>query len=159
MKKLFLCIMGDGDSGKSTTWYALFGKRVQTSRRHRGLELFRGVWADVFLINGSPEETRTPLAKRLADVECRVVLCSVQYGEAGKPSFEYVFNEGYEVVVYWLNPGYHSANAKDPDTAGMVEWLKERGARVEEMSGKGNLTERVQTIKTEVKNWLFEHAQ
>lgn len=153
MKKLFLCIMGDRDSGKSTTWYALFGKRVQTSRRHRGLELFPGVWADVFLINGSPEETRTPLAKRLADVECRVVLCSVQYGEVGKPSFEYIFDQGYDVIVYWLNPGYRD-ELPYSDEAGMRPWLEDRGARVIQIDGNGDLPQRAETLRTTLIDWL-----
>lgn len=54
--RLFVAVLGNQHSGKSTTWNELFGKKVSTGNRPRILKLSRSECVEVFLISGSNEE-------------------------------------------------------------------------------------------------------
>ena len=38
-------------------------------------------------------------------IECNILLCSVQYNQKGKQTIEYLLQQGFQLYVYWLNPG------------------------------------------------------
>jgi septin family protein len=54
--RLFVGILGNRNSGKSTTWNTLFNSTVRTGKNSRTLALYGGECVEVFLISGSPEE-------------------------------------------------------------------------------------------------------
>jgi septin family protein len=54
--RLFVAVLGNRNSGKSTTWNRLFEATVKTGKIQRSLHLNCAQTVDVFLINGSPQE-------------------------------------------------------------------------------------------------------
>jgi hypothetical protein len=80
--RLFVAVIGSRNSGKATTWKHLFGHDVRTGKESRKLWLDdEGHTTEVFLISGSNEERKKYAEEVLKDVDCRIVLCSVQYVE------------------------------------------------------------------------------
>ena len=105
--RLFVAVIGGRKAGKSTTWNSLFGHRVKSGPQPRTLPLNRSEQTQVFLISGSPEERRLYAKDVLENVDCRIVLCSVQYSEiASERTWSYVFEAGFAIYAQWLNPGH-----------------------------------------------------
>ncbi len=120
--RLFVAVIGERNAGKST-WNTLFGKTVNTGKRPRSLyvcppksvavRLINGSneekrknlsevparsQLDVFVISGSNEEKKRYAQKVLDNVDCRIVLCSVQYvEEAFERTWNYVFAEEFSM--------------------------------------------------------------
>ncbi len=111
------------NSGKSLTWNTLFGATVRTGKNTRTLPVSGGRCVEVFLISGSPEERQTYAGDILVDQDCRIVLCSVQYAELGKDTYDYAFTNGFAVFSQWLNPGYHE-EGENFDRHGIAPWLR-----------------------------------
>ena len=81
--RLFVGVLGNQKSGKSTTWNTLFDARVRTEPRHesRNLTLYGDECVEVFLVSGSFEERKLYAGDILENKECRIILCSIQYTE------------------------------------------------------------------------------
>jgi len=118
--KLAICVVGYPDSGKSETWYSLFGTKVKRGKYERELCVFedptssKKEYANVFLINGSPQESGEIINDMIPITHPQIILCSLQYIE-GKAYAEGLFdsvkwleNSGYDLFVLWLNPGYNN---------------------------------------------------
>lgn len=58
-EKLAAVVLGNSNSGKSTTWNTLFQRTVKTGRYQRELHFNRCGYSWVFLVSGSPEERET----------------------------------------------------------------------------------------------------
>src|SRR4051794_34353756 len=110
-RRLFVAILGHPRSGKSKTWNELFGRTVHTGKQSKTLELGRSECVEVFLISGSNEERKKYAGQVLRNVKSRIILCSVQYVEAGWVTFDYALNNDFDVFVQWLNPGYLDSEA------------------------------------------------
>jgi ribosome biogenesis GTPase A len=79
IERLFVAVIGSQNSGKSTTWNTLFGREVKTGKQPRTLRLHDGGRStEVFLISGPNEEKHRYAADVLENIDCRIVLCSVQ---------------------------------------------------------------------------------
>lgn len=152
MDRLFFGVMGHRDAGKSTTWNSLFGREVRTGKRPRSLELGGGECAEVFLISGSPEERHEYAGDRLADQECRIVLCSMQYIDTVRQTLAYVVGEGFDLHVQWLNPG-HDDPGHVPDSLGLAPWLLHHGATLSIRDGKLTPGRRVGEIRQTIHGW------
>lgn len=102
--KLAIVVLGNKNAGKSNTWYKLFNKpKVKAGKQLRPLYFNSSEYTNVFLINSSMEEQNKNIEDRLID--CDILLCSVQYNKKGQHTIEYLHSQGYELYVYWLNPG------------------------------------------------------
>src|SRR5690242_15705911 len=88
-ENLAVVALGNRNSGKSTTWYTLFGRTVRTRRGLQPLWLTDTEYVDVFLINGSPQERSIDVAELIGDSEPRIVLCSMQYVWGVNHTFNY----------------------------------------------------------------------
>ena len=113
--RLFVAVIGSRNSGKSTTWNRLFGHEVRTGKEPRKLWLDdEGHATEVFLISGSYEERKKYAEAVLEDVDCRIILCSVQYvEEAFESTWDYIFSEGFMIYAQWLNPGHSGEEQLD----------------------------------------------
>jgi hypothetical protein len=153
--RLFVAVIGDGKSGKSKTWNTLFGKTVKTGKDSRPLELGEGLSTEVFLISGSNEERHQYAADVLKDVNCRIVLCSVQYIEgAFESTWNHIFQEGFAIYAQWLNPGHNDQECWD--RLGLVNILLHHDAVVsirDGRDGKARLTHRVEEIRQYIHGW------
>lgn len=178
--RLFVAVIGERDSGKSTTWNELFGAEVHTGRKPRPLDLGANQQTNVrlisgsneeknrhlsevlaqkrtsvFLISGSSEEKRRYASKVLRSVDCRIVLCSVQYeDEAFDRTWEYVFQQQFCIFAQWLNPGHHGS--ENFDRLGLVNRLLAQGAVVsirDGRDGRATLKSRVEEIRQFIDGW------
>lgn len=76
---LVIAVLGNRNSGKSTTWNELFGRTVRTGSQMRRLDLTATEYVEVFLVSGSPEERETYVGEIIGTQTPRIVLCSMQY--------------------------------------------------------------------------------
>ena len=118
MNKLAVCVLGFPNSGKSETWYSLFGTKVKRGKDERDLLVFEGgsplikEYVKVFLINGSPQENGEFIKKMLPKHLPNIVLCSLQYVEGPDfvegmfGSLDWLHKNGYFLFVLWLCPSY-----------------------------------------------------
>jgi hypothetical protein len=150
--RLFVAVLGHRKAGKSTTWNELFRETVRTGKHPRMLEFKGSKCAEVFLISASNEERRQYAGAVLRKIDCRIILCSVQYIEAGRQTFEYAVENGFDIYVQWLNPGYN-----DPgryfDYLGFVNPLLDAGATLSMRDGSRKLRSRVREIREFIHGW------
>ena len=178
--RLFVAVVGERNAGKSTTWNALFGRTVKTGKKARSLnilaadsvdvrlisgsneekhrnlsEVLGAAGLDVFVISGSNEEKKRYAQDVLENVDCRIVLCSVQYvDEAFERTWDYVFSEGFSVYAQWLNPGHHGGEILDK--LGLVNRLLANSALVSIRDGReddAKLQARVEEIRQYIHGW------
>src|SRR5690242_5861821 len=98
-ENLLVAVMGHRNSGKSTTWYELFGRTVRTGKEPRDLDLGGGESVEVFVVSGSPEERKEYVGDLLNGETPRVVLCSLQYRDDVWESYRYFFERDYQAIV------------------------------------------------------------
>lgn len=111
-------VLGNRHTGKTTTWHTLFGATVNTGKHERRLYLNKAQWVTVFLVSGSPEERKLSIETVLDGKLPAIVLYSVQYKIDATETINHFFNNKYEVLVQWLNPG-HSKTARYSDHVGL----------------------------------------
>jgi hypothetical protein len=154
--RLFVAVIGSRNSGKSTTWNTLFGREVKTGKQPRTLQLNGdGRSTEVFLISGSNEEKHRYAADVLENVDCRIVLCSVQYiEEAFASTWNHIFTEGFAIYAQWLNPGYD--DREHWDRLGLTNILLQHDAVVSIRDGRNGderLAYRVEEIRQYIHGW------
>lgn len=178
--RLFVAVIGERNAGKSTTWNTLFGRTVKTGKKARSLNVSAVDFVDLRLINGSNEEKCRNLAevlvpdeldvfvisgsneekkryaqKVLENIDCRIVLCSVQYvEEAFERTWDYVFSEGFSIYAQWLNPGHYGRETWD--RLGLINRLLDHNAVVSKRDGREDdtrLRARVEEIRQHIHGW------
>lgn len=150
--RLLVAILGNRDSGKSTTWNRLFDGTVRTGKYERSLYLNRAQAVDVFLVSGSPEERDIEVGEILPEPPPQIVLCSTQYREDVTETFDYFFRKGYEVFVQWLNPGHCDLAAYD-DALALQNFLLKKGATLQVRDGRLDPAPRVREIRQFILGW------
>jgi len=179
-ERLFVAVIGERNAGKSTTWNTLFGGTVKTGKKSRRLKAFAadsvdvrlisgsneerhqnvsdvlaGAELDVFIISGSNEEKKRYAQEVLENVDCRIILCSVQYvEEAFERTWDYVFSEGFSIYAQWLNPGHHGGETSD--RLGLVNRLLANNAVVSIRDGReegARLQARVEELRQYIHGW------
>lgn len=153
MDKLLVALLGNRDSGKSHTWNTLFGATVRTGKEERFLYFNDCEYVKVFLVSGSPEERETYVGELITVDEPRIVLCSTQYRDDVKNSYEYFIQKGYFIFVHWLNPGYSDQGVTAYDALGLVSWLLSKKSLVGIRSGELAANSRVEEIKQFIYGW------
>lgn len=151
-ERLFVGVLGNRNAGKSTTWNTLFGARVRTGQNTRTLNLYGGEGTEVFLISGSPEERKLYAGDILANNNCRIILCSIQYTEIVRQTLEYVVDDQFDIFVQWLNPG-HSDAGETYDRLGLFPWLIGHEASVSLRSGKKAPLGRTEELRQFIYGW------
>jgi len=154
---LVVAVLGNRDSGKSSTWNAVFGVSedggtVRTGKYQRHLYLNKAEWVDVFLVSGSAEERETPINKILPKQLPPIVLCSMQYRADVAQTIDFFVAQQYDICVYWLNPGYHD-DSQYSDELEITGYLLKKGAVIAQRSGKGSLSSRSLEIKQYIYGW------
>lgn len=154
--RLFVAVIGARDAGKTTTWHSLFKHPVNTGQKVRQLTLDKaGHYADVFLISGSPEERKLYAADVLDDVDCRIILCSVQYTEGSfESTWDHIFAKEFQIYAQWLNPGHDGEEYWD--RLGLANRLLAHDAVFsirDGRSGERKLSNRVEEIRQYIHGW------
>lgn len=150
--RLLIAVLGNRNSGKSTTWNRLFDSTVKTGKYERPLYINCAQAVNVFLVSGSPEEREIYVSEILPESLPQIVLCSTQYREDVKETFDYFFSEGYEVFVQWLNPGYNDDETYN-DVFALREYLLENGATLQIRNGQIDPAHRIKEIRQFILGW------
>jgi hypothetical protein len=160
-RKLVVVALGNRNSGKSSTWYALFGQKRRTGRKK--LFLTDTQYVDVFLVNGSPQERKRKVEDIIGEQEPKIVLCSVQYVPdvirsgrfvpGAKGTIQYFLQRGYAVYAHWLNPGRHDESRPYPDNLGLVPIIREAGGTIEQRDGKAPVAARAEEMRAFILQW------
>ena len=154
MRNLAICVLGHRNSGKSTTWYDLFGSRVKTGKEIRRLYLNEEEFVEVFLVSGSPEERHAYVGDLIGDKKPRIILCSMQYIDGVRSTIDYFLENEYEINCQWLNPGHQDHfDIQMFDHLGLNNYLLARNAVVSIQNGKINTSKRIQLIKDVIYGW------
>lgn len=156
MPHLAVTTLGHRNSGKSRTWNTLFAATVKTGKYERRLYLNKAQYVKVFLVSGSPEEREEYVGEIITVERPSIVLCSTQYIESVRETYDFFFNNNYEVVVQWLNPGYNDAGQYN-DSLDLVPYLLKSGATIQQRSGKIDPTARVQSLVQAILGWATYH--
>jgi len=152
--RLLVGVLGNRNSGKSFTWNTLFGRTVKRGTYPHKLELRPGECVEAFLVSGSFEERDEYAGDILKNQNCRIVLCSIQYTEGARDTFEYLIEEGFSLYIQWLNPGHHDAG-EVWDRLGLVNFILSQRSELSLRSGKIDARPRVQEIREKIYSWAL----
>ena len=150
--KIVIFVLGNRNSGKSTTWNTLFGETVRTGANLRRLYLTASEYIEVFLVSGSPEERETYVGDIVGQQQPRIILCSIQYRADVTQTIDYFVQHDYAIYTQWLNPGF-SDSARSPDDLAMLSYLVDRSATVSIRDGKVDPAPRVQEVSDFLYGW------
>ena len=153
MEKLLVAVLGNRNSGKSLTWNTLFGATVRTGKDERRLYFNDCEYVNIFLVSGSPEEREIYIGEIITAKDPQIVLCSTQYRESVKDTFNYFFDNGYFAFVHWLNPGHSDTDTAYFDNLGVSNWLLSKHSLIGIRSGKVAPNSRVREIKHFIYGW------
>jgi len=155
MDKLLIAVMGNRNSGKSSTWYSLFNNhKVKTGKKLRRLYLNEIEYVNVFLVSGSPEERNKYVGEIITVREPLIVLCAMQYRKDVVQTIDYFTERDYQIYCHWLNPGFSDQNAEPMlDTLGILNYLIGLQCSIGVRNGKVNLTDRVQELREYIYGW------
>ncbi|QSI30451.1 hypothetical protein GNX71_12995 [Variovorax sp. RKNM96] len=150
--RLFVSVLGNRNTGKTKTWHTLFDADVRTGKHERKLYLNKAQWVSVFLVSGSPEERKMPIQEMLGGALPSIVLCSAQYRDEARQTFDHFFQNEYQVFVQWLNPGYHDPNAYSDDLS-FGNYLLDNGATLQVRNGRRPAESRVGELRQLILGW------
>lgn len=150
--RLLIGVLGNRNSGKSTTWNTLFGATVRTGRHARSLPLRSGECVEVFLASGSPEERELYVGDIVGETTARIILCSLQYRKGVNTSLDYFIENGFFIYLQWLNPGY-SDPGENFDRLGIVGQILSVPSVVSMRNGTSDPAARVQEIREFIYGW------
>lgn len=152
MAHLAVTTLGHRNAGKSSTWNTLFRSTVRTGKYERRLYLNKAQFVPVFLVSGSPEERDEYVGDLLTVEKPSIILCSTQYIESVRQTYDFFFSSGYDVHVQWLNPGYSDQNIYE-DHLALLPYLLRKGATVQMRSGQEDPRSRCQDIVRTILGW------
>lgn len=162
-KKLCIVALGEQNSGKTTLWKNVKKREINNILKmgYHDIEVKHKLIAKTFMIPASPQETQKTLEGILED-KCKnnppdILLCSIQYCDKAKLSFKFLEKSGYDINVFWLNPGYASHNNGKKlytDDFGLQEYVESLGGHfnIAKSSAKSDSNK----IATEVRNKIFD---
>lgn len=150
--RLLISVLGNRNTGKTTTWHTLFGRDVRTGKHERRLYLNSAQWVNVFLVSGSPQERQMPIEQMLDGQLPSIVLCSTQYRNEARATFDHFFENDYQVFVQWLNPGY-SDPRKYADNLSFGSYLLDSGASLHVRDGRAAPEPRVGELRQLILGW------
>ncbi len=151
--RLFVGVLGNRKSGKSTTWNTLFGRTVHTGSNARMLQVRVNQSVEVFLISGSNEERQQYAGDILLNQNVRIVLCSIQYVQHATDTLDYIRDQDFWTYIQWLNPGYSDEDTQYWDHHGLANRLLGTGATMALRSGKRDPNSRVKEIREFIFGW------
>ncbi len=105
------------------------------------------------MLSGSPEERELYAGDILKDQNCRIVLCSIQYTETVRQTLNFATEEGFNLFVQWLNPGYKDTDDAIYDRLGLMPWLLGHNATVAIRNGRIPPNSRTEEIRQFIHGW------
>jgi hypothetical protein len=156
-ENLLIGILGNRNSGKSTTWNTLFESTVRTGTLLRRLYLSRNEYVEVFLVSGSPEERETYVGEIITQPTARIVLCSMQYRRDVVQTLNFFHERHFYLFIHWLNPGFHDLHHEPSnDELGIVPFILRMPAMLGIRNGKLACEPRVAEIRSFIRGWAHD---
>ena len=155
--RIVASVLGNRDSGKSTTWNTLFGHTVRTGVHVRRLYFDSTEYIEVFLVSGSPEERETYVGDIIGQQRPTIVLCSMQYRADVTGTIDYFIQHEYGIYNQWLNPGF-SDPGRQPDSLDLISYLLDRRAVVSIRDGTLAPEPRVREISDFLYGWAHSRG-
>jgi len=156
MQNLVATVLGNRNSGKSSTWNYIFEKTVKTGTNLRRLYFSKTEYIEVFLVSGSPEERDLYVGDIIGAAKPRVILCSMQYHFNVHRTIGYFRENDYMIYCQWLNPGYHDGTTVSFfDDLGLSNQLLASGSIVSIRNGKTDLTDRCEELLSFIYGWAY----
>lgn len=156
--RIVVSVLGNRNSGKSTTWNTLFSRTVRTGMQIRRLHFNTTEYIEVFLVSGSPEERETYVGDIIGQQTPRIILCSIQYRADVTQTIDYFLQHGYSIYTQWLNPGFSDSGGRQPDTLSLVPYLLDHGAVLSIREGTVAPTPRVQELSDFLYGWAHSRG-
>jgi hypothetical protein len=154
MDNIVISVLGNRNSGKSTTWNELFGRTVRTGSEIRRLYLNQNEYVEVFLMSGTPEERETYIGDIERDQRPRIILCSLQYRRDVTKTIDFFLENNYSLYGQWLNPGYSEPQGIQMfDRLGIFNYLVANNSTITIQDGKKDPNRRVQLIREFIYGW------
>ncbi|MCA0235864.1 MAG: hypothetical protein LCH81_05740 [Bacteroidetes bacterium] len=154
MENLAITVLGNRNSGKSTTWNQLFEGKVKTGKKIRKLYLREREYVHVFLVSGSPEERESYVGNIIGEQKPRIVLCSMQYRADVTQTIQFFSDNNYFIFSQWLNPGYFDPNeTPTPDDLELMKYLLSLHSIVGIRNGKSEVAPRINEIRDFIYGW------
>jgi hypothetical protein len=151
-ENLVVAIIGNRNSGKSSTWNELFRRIVRTGIELRKLYLTNNEYVEVFLVSGSPEERKKDIEAIVPTYNPRIVLCSIQYQEHGFETIDYFTERDYFLFAHWLNPGY-TDDSSNQDSLELVKRVLAKESLLGIRNGQIEIGNRVKEIRDFIYGW------
>ena len=155
-ERLLVAVLGNRHSGKSKTWRTLFGHKVSIG--YRKLPLYYNDCTTVFVIPSSPQEKEIPVNKLLGKERPRIVLCAIQYSLDAHNTIDFFVQNGYTILLHWLNPGYNDKVTHPYDQFGLISRVLGNNSLVGIRSGKGNPYSRCANLKDFIYGWAMRRS-
>lgn len=169
-QKLAIIALGKPNSGKSNTWYEIFGRVIRSGWKtlkisNNELNLFvknssfeetnEEINIDIFVRNASFEEYGDEIENSLSLKKLpSIVMCSVQYTEKGIKTIDWFRKHNYYIYIQWINPGYKHQKEYS-DSLNFEETFKNFG-EFHKITGKEKAN-RAKTIKIFLANWKTQN--
>lgn len=168
-QKLFVAVIGEQRSGKSVTWEALFGKRVQKGKKT--LVLNEYLQTSVFVFVSSPQENYWTKEKfqtefNRTNQQSRIILCSLQSHPTGnminrrvvtkEEVLDTAKDNGYDIFIYWLNPGFRTGLDRHQNIEHEIMNLTERKAVIgfKKFDARNQPSIRAEYIRKMILGWI-----
>ena len=169
-KKLFVVVLGEPKSGKSSTWETLFGRRIQKGIKI--LSLNKYIQTTVYIFISSPQEnywTKERFQKefKIADSKSNIILCSLQTTLTGNMNrrnivtkedvLEIASKNGYDIFIQWLNPGRKTGEDKHENVEHQIIRLTKNSSVIgmTKENARNQKEIRAEKIRTIVLGWLL----
>jgi GTPase SAR1 family protein len=153
MDRLVIIVLGDQNSGKSTTWNVIVRSKKRSKTGNNWIKFNNEEYSKCFLVYGSPEERKMNVSEIILGTP-QIVLCSTQYIGRAINTLKYFIENEYYIYCQWLNPGY-SGNEKLQifDKFGFMNLLLSAGATISIRNGKGSPNSRIGEILEFIRGW------
>jgi hypothetical protein len=116
------------------------------------LEIRPNKCVEIYLVSGSFEERGEYAGDILTNQSAAIVLCSIQYTTEVSCTLEYIKDNGFDVFIQWLNPGF-----SDPtpyfDRLGLTSQILADGGTLSMRNGKISTGARIQEIQEFIYGW------
>jgi hypothetical protein len=157
LERLFVGVLGNRNSGKSTTSNTLFGATVRTGQYPRTLTLYDGECVEVFVISGSPEERHLYAGDipKKTGMPHRALFALIHRGGTSDARFR--DRGGLRYLRAMVKPRPNDAGENN-DQLGLMPWLLGHGATVAMRDGQVPPGSRTEEIRQFIHSWAKAHG-
>jgi len=160
--KLFVGILGKPNAGKSETIRALVGRKVRSGKH--SIKVGEEVFIEAYIFVSSPQERGFNEEQFKSELEgYKIVICTIQYPQSARQRYKIdpidtlhiAKNEGYELKIFWINPGYGSEEYTDERN--IIYGILRLGGSVSLLdANREDPNVRAEKLRRSIKRWVLD---